>query len=90
MDFMDRNEILRRLVLNQICDDYVEALYGLIADKLANAYLMSSKGPFAIRLEHTPSLDIPEDNFTTFFYITEKGMSEHLADAPWWPVDAGE
>ena len=34
-----------------------------------------------------PSLDVIEENFTTYFYITKKGMDLHLSDDTWWPFD---
>lgn len=34
-----------------------------------------------------PPLDVVEEYFTTYFFITEKGMDLHLADDSWWPFD---
>jgi hypothetical protein len=32
-----------------------------------------------------PSLDVVEEDFKTYFYITKKGMDLHLSDDTWWP-----
>ena len=34
-----------------------------------------------------PSIDIPESNFRTYFYITKKGMNLHRSDDTWYPLD---
>ena len=112
---MERRELIRRLVLNSICDDFenvdqiilrdvtrdgskfgltiersdiVDALEGLIEDGLAKAYLLSGTmgpDPFAGELPGMPSLDVVEENFQTYFYITKKGTDFHLADDTWRP-----
>jgi len=112
---MDRLELIRRLVLNSICDDFenvdqiilrdvardgsvlgltiersdiVVALEGLVEDGLAKAYFLSGtmgRDPFAGELPRMPSLDIVEENFQTYFYITKKGMDFHLAVNTLWP-----
>jgi hypothetical protein len=111
---IDRNELVRRLVLNAICDDYenvdqvilrdvaqdaaklgldlerpdvVAALANLVHDGLAKAYRLSSK---AEELEGMPPLDVVEEDFKTYFYITKKGMDLHLSDDSWWPFDEEE
>src|SRR5271170_4440732 len=111
---MHRSELIRRMVLNAICDDYenvdqvilsdvagdgaklgltivrseiVDALAGLVADGLAKAYLLSSREPCSTELQGMPSLDVAEENFATYFYITKKGMELHLSDDTWWPFD---
>ncbi len=114
---MERCELIRRLVLNSICDDFenvdqiilpdviregsrfgltiqrsdvVDALGGLVADGLAKVYLLSpmmGPDPFAGELASMPPLDVPEENFQTYFYITKKGMDYHRADDTWWPFD---
>jgi hypothetical protein len=70
--------------------DIVDALKGLIKDGLAKAYLLSGtmgRDPFAGELPGMPPLDVVEENFQTYFYITKKGMDLHLADDSWWPFD---
>jgi hypothetical protein len=112
---MNRIELIRRLVLNAICDGYqnvdqvilqqvseggamlgltvitrseiLDALAGLIADGLAKAYLLSSREPHSTELQGMPSLDVVEENFTTYFDITKKGMDFHLSDDTWRPFD---
>ena len=34
-----------------------------------------------------PSLDIVEENFKTYFYITKKELDFHRSDYTWWPFD---
>ena len=108
---MNRSELIRLIVLNEICDDYenvgqrilpgavkegaecgltiersdvVSALARLIEDGLAKAYLLSPREPYATELQGIPSLDLIEENFKTYFYITKKGMELHLScDGPW-------
>ena len=117
IDVMERRELIRRLVLNSICDDFenvdqiilrdvtrdgskfgltiersdiVDALKGLIEDGLAKAYLLLGNmgpDPFAGELPGMPPLDVVEENFQTYFYITKKGMDYHLADDSWWPFE---
>ena len=112
---MERRELIRRPVLNSICDnfenvdqiilpgvtrdgskfgltiersDIVDALKGLIEDGLAKAYFLSGtpgRDPFAGELPGMPPLDVVEEDFQTYFYITKKGMDFHRADRSWWP-----
>jgi hypothetical protein len=113
---MERRELIRRLVLNSISDDFenvdqvilgdvtrdgsrfgltidrtdvVDALKRLIDDGLAKAYLLSPgiRDPFSGELPAMPPLDVVEENFETYFYITKKGTEFHLADHSWWPPE---
>jgi|SRR5271157_1791221 len=111
---MDRREIVLRLVLNAICDDYenvdqvilrevaeygskcgltidrseiVDALAKLIEDGLAKAYDLSVREPFSTELQGMPAIDLVEEDFKTYFYITKKGLDLKLADDRWWPFD---
>ena len=34
-----------------------------------------------------PPLDVVEEDFKTYFYITKKGMELHLSDKTSWPLD---
>jgi hypothetical protein len=43
--------------------------------------------PFAGELPGMPPLDVVEENFQTYFYITKKGMDFHLADDSWYPFE---
>ncbi|MBL8291645.1 MAG: hypothetical protein JNN08_07410 [Bryobacterales bacterium] len=117
MDSVERRELIRRLVLDSICDDFenvdqiilrevtrdgsrlgltiersdiVDALESLIEDGLAKAYLLSGTtgpDPFAGELPGMPPLDVVEEDFQTYFYITKKGRDFHLADDTWWPFE---
>src|SRR6185369_3421030 len=107
---MNRREIVRRLVLDAICDDYenidqvilahvakygvklgwsverleiVGALTGLVEDGLAKAYRLSES---AAALTAMPPVDVIEEDFQTYFYITKAGMALHQSDEG-WPFD---
>jgi len=64
--------------------DVVAALASLVHDGLAKAYRLSSK---AQELQGMPPLDVVEKDFTTYFYITKKGMDLQLSDDSWWPFE---
>ena len=93
---MERGELIRRLVLDMICDclenvdqcilptvskdciklgfsiersDIVDAMTSLVADGLAEAYIMPD---VEHALEGMPSLDVVEEYFKTYFCITKK------------------
>jgi hypothetical protein len=110
---MERIDLIRCMVLNEICDDYenvdqiilpsvardcaklgfvversqiVNALGVLIEDGLAKAYLLSGRKK-PEELQGMPSLDVIEEDFKTYFYVTPKGMELHLSDDSWWPFD---
>jgi len=34
-----------------------------------------------------PPVDVVEENYKTYFYITKKGMEFHRSDDTWWPFD---
>ena len=126
---MDRREVIRLLVLNEISDDFenvdqiilphvvkatakcglavgraeiVDALAGLVRDGLAKAYILSSakRDPFSGELPDMPPLDVIEENFETYFYITKEGLDFHRSDDIWrflddegnlrpdWPLEA--
>jgi hypothetical protein len=52
----------------------VEALAGLIEDGLAKAYVLSRMKPYSTELPGMPNLEIVEEHFKTYFYITKKGV----------------
>ena len=64
--------------------DIVSALAVLIKDGLAKAYLLSPFHP-PEELQSMPLLEVIEENFETYFYITKKGIEVHLSDDSWWP-----
>jgi hypothetical protein len=111
---MNRRELVRRLVLNAIADDYenvdqvilrhvaedgakcgltidrteiVDALARLIEDGFARAYLLSSREPFRTELQGMPLIDVVEEYFETYFYITKHGTGLLLYDDASWPFD---
>ena len=59
----------------------------MIADGLAKAYLLSGKKPFSTELQGMPAINLVEEDFKTYFYITRKGMDLQLSDNTWWPFD---
>jgi hypothetical protein len=67
--------------------EIVGALDELGGGGLAKAYLLSSSEPRTTELHGMPPLDEVEEHFTTYFYITTKGMDLHLSDDTWWPFD---
>jgi hypothetical protein len=113
---LTRSELIRRLVLNSICDDFenvdqiilrdvtkdsakfgltiersdvVDGLAGLIEDGLAKAYILSGTGgnPFSGELDCIPPMDLVEENFKTYFYITKEGKELLLSNDIWWSAD---
>jgi len=70
--------------------EIAKALGQLIAGGLAKAYLLSGTPPFSIELQGMPPLDLVEEDFKTYFYITKKGMDFHRSDDTWWPFDNDE
>jgi len=111
---MDRSELVRLLVLNEISDDYenvdqiilphvgkiaakcglvierseiVDALAGLIKDDLAKAYLLSPFEPYSTELQGMPPVDVIEQDFETYFYVTKKGIDICRSHRTSWPFD---
>ncbi len=69
--------------------EIVKTLSELVSDGLAKAYLLSghSREPFSGELPGMPSVDVVEEDFKTYFYITKKGMDLHRSNDTWWPFD---
>lgn len=61
--------------------DMVDALTTLVAEGLAQGYLLSRFSPFATELRDMPALDVPEEDFKTYFYITQTGREFLLSNA---------
>ncbi len=70
--------------------EIVDAMRALVDAGLAKAYDLSVSGrdPFSGELQRMPSLDVVEEEFRTYFYVTKKGMNFRGADATWWPLDS--
>jgi hypothetical protein len=66
--------------------EILDALTGLIEDGLAKASLLSPWEP-ETEIQGMPPMDVIEECFKTFFFITEKGMEVHLSDGTWYPFD---
>jgi hypothetical protein len=69
--------------------EIVDALGELVRDGLAKAYDLSGCGrdTFSGEIHGMPSLDVVEEDFHTYFYITQKGKDLHSSDDTWWPFD---
>lgn len=69
--------------------EIVAALQALVESGLAKAYDLSatSRDPFSGEIAGMPPLDVVEEYFRTYFYVTEKGMEFHESDGTWWPFD---
>ncbi len=75
--------------------EVVRALAGLIEDGLAKAYILSPwpNDPFSGELPCMPPMDVVEEYFKTYFYITKKGLdlhSLHRSDGTWPFDDLGD
>jgi hypothetical protein len=68
--------------------EIVQALRWLIAEGMAKAYLLSGWEPYKTEIAGEPPFDVIEENFATYFYITEKGMDAKIEmDARYDPAD---
>lgn len=69
--------------------EIVQALSQLVAARLAKASRLSPwpGDPSAGELSGMPPMDVVQEDFRTYFYITKAGMDVHLADDDWWPFD---
>jgi hypothetical protein len=67
--------------------EVVKALASLVEEGLARAYTLSGVKPCSNEISGMPSMDVIEEDFKTYFYITEKGKVLHLSDDTWWPFD---
>jgi hypothetical protein len=69
--------------------EIVNTVSGLVMDGLAKAYDLSgsNKDPFPGELHGMPPVDIVEEDFKTYFYVTKKGKDLQTSDYTWWPFD---
>ncbi len=69
--------------------EVVEALRALIEAGFAKAYDISSAraDPLSAEIEGMPPLDMPEEDFRTYFYVTPRGMGFHESSTALWPLD---
>jgi hypothetical protein len=67
--------------------EVVQNLHVLVEAGLVKAYHLSTREPFATELDGMPPLNIPEKDFSTYFYPTSKGLDSHKSDRAWWPLD---
>jgi hypothetical protein len=85
-------EVAARCGLTVGRSEVVENLRELVEAGLAKAYDLSATtdDPFSGELHGMPPLDVPEENFRTYFYPTQQGMEVHKSDGTWWPLDDNE
>jgi hypothetical protein len=67
--------------------EVVDALAELVEGGLAKAWLLSPWPGESKEVEGMPPMDVIETFFTTYFFITKKGMKAHLSEDEWWPFD---
>jgi hypothetical protein len=69
--------------------EVVRSLRALVEAGLAKAYDLSRAAgdAFSGELHGMPPLAVPEEDFKTYFYPTQKGMEVHGSDGTWWPLD---
>lgn len=69
--------------------EIVKTVSDLVGDGLVKAYDMSNakRDPFSGELSGMPPVDIVEEDFKTYFYVTETGLDFHRSDRNWWPFD---
>ena len=67
--------------------EVIEALGRLIEDGLAKAYILSGKEPFSREIVGMPDVSEIEEDFETYFLVTDKGMEFHRSNHSWWPFD---
>src|SRR5262249_31983959 len=71
--------------------EVVQTLRALVESGMAKVYDLSAHGPdpFSGELRGMPPLDSVEEDFRTYFYVTNDGRDFHEADGAWWPLDDG-
>jgi len=69
--------------------EVVDTLASLIADGLVKAYILPGPGPspFSGELRGMPPVEVIEEDFRTYFYITKQGADLHRSVDRWWPFD---
>jgi hypothetical protein len=67
--------------------EVIDALAQLVAGGLAEAWLLSQWPGKSVKVQGMPPMDVIEENFKTYFFITEKGRKAHLSDDTWYPLD---
>jgi hypothetical protein len=67
--------------------EVIDALTQLVEGGLAEAWILSEWPGKSVKVEGMPPMDAIEENFITYFFITEKGKKAHLSDDTWYPFD---
>jgi hypothetical protein len=67
--------------------EVVDAMAELVKDGLAKAWLLSPWPGESREVEGMPPMDIVEEFFKTYFFITEEGMNLRLSHDTWRPFD---
>jgi hypothetical protein len=65
----------------------VEALTGLIEDGLVKGYILSGWEPHCVEMNGMPDVGAIEENFKTYFLITDQGSELRPSDDSRWPFD---
>jgi hypothetical protein len=88
----DVAEIAAKCGLTVERPEVVQNLRALVEAGLVKAYDLAPGigDPFSGELQGMPLLGVPEEEFRTYFYPTQKGMDWHKADRAWWPLDDGD
>ena len=69
--------------------EVVEGFRALVEAGLAKVYdLFPGIGdPFSGELQGMPPLNVVEQDFRTYFCVTNQGIDFHKADGTWWPLN---
>jgi hypothetical protein len=67
--------------------EVIDALTQLVEGGLAEAWILSEWPGKSVKVQGMPPMEIIEEKFQTYFFITEEGMKAHLSDDTWWPFD---
>ena len=94
-DYENVDQVIFRDVVEQLAKlgmaieraEIVSVLGGLIQYGLAKAYLLSGSEPFSTELHGMPTLDVVEEHYKTYFYITKKGTHLLVSNRTEWPFD---
>jgi hypothetical protein len=87
---VDRRELVRLFFLNAVCHDYEntdQIILPVVAEDGARCGLPIERVEVVDALAGMPDVSAPEQDFKTYFYVTEKGMAIHKSDDSWWPFD---
>jgi hypothetical protein len=67
--------------------EVVDALTQLVKGRLARAVVLGWPTGPDVYPKGMPPMEVVEEFFKTYFFITEKGMKAHRSDDTWYPLD---